>query len=327
MTGYEIIKRAIEFKHPPRIGIRFDEMGVNDTYIVTYGFGGNFQPDDPDQDEWGYTRQKTDMHNMGQVKAHPIQTIDDIESHSFPDPNDDARYEIIETILPYANDRYVLGYIGFGIFEQLHFLHGFADSLADLHLNPPLIERLLRIITDFKLGLIRNFHTRFPGLIHGVTMTDDWGTQQAAFISTPMWRRFFRPHYEQLIKAAHGAGMHFWLHSCGRVNELMPEFIDLGLDVINLQQPRALGIEEIGRRFRGKICFETLVDIQVTLPTGSAEQMNEEAALLLEHWATPEGGFILSDYDDSEAINASYEQKKRMFAAFQRAGKFNVNQT
>lgn len=327
MTGYEIIKRAIEFKSPPRIGIRFDEMGVNDTYIVTYGFGRNFRPDDPDRDEWGYTRQKTDMHNMGQVKAHPIRTIEDIENHPFPDPNDDARYEIIETILPYANDRYVLGYIGFGIFEQLHFLHGFTDSLADLHLNPPLIERLLDIITDFKLGLIRNFHKRFPGLIHGVTMTDDWGTQQATFISTPMWRRFFRPHYERLIRATHEAGMHFWLHSCGRVNELIPEFIDLGLDVINLQQPRALGIEEIGRRFRGKICFETLVDIQVTLPMGSAEQMDEEAAMLLDHWATPEGGFILSDYDDSAAINASYEQKKKMFEAFQRAGKFDDTQT
>jgi uroporphyrinogen-III decarboxylase len=218
----------------------------------------------------------------------------------------------------------VLGYIGFGIFEQLHFLHGFTDSLADLHLNPPLIERLLDIITGFKLALIANYRKRFPGMIHGVTMTDDWGTQQATFISVPMWRRFFRPRYEKLIDAAHDAGMHFWLHSCGRVNDLIPEFIDLGLDVINLQQPRALGIEEIGRRFRGKICFETLVDIQATLPAGSEAEINEEAALLLEHWATPEGGFILSDYDDPEAIQVSYEQKKTMFDAFKRAGKFDV---
>lgn len=327
MTGYEIIKRAIEFKRPPRIGIRFDELGVNDTYIVTYGFGSGFQCDNPDRDEWGYVRQKTDMRNMGQVREHPISTLQDADRHPFPNPDDDARYEIIETILPFASDRYVLGYIGFGIFEQLHFLHGFTESLADLYLNPPLIERLLDIILEFKLGLVRNYQQRFPGKIHGVTMTDDWGTQQATFISVPMWRRFFRPRYEKLFRAVHAAGMHFWLHSCGRVNELIPEFIDLGLDVINLQQPRALGIEEIGRRFRGKICFESLIDIQATLPTGSQEQMNEEAALLLEQWGTPEGGFILGDYDDSEAIQVSYEQKKKMFEAFQQAGKFDVGQT
>jgi hypothetical protein len=91
-----------------------------------------------------------------------------------------------------------------------------------------------------------------------------------------------------------------------------------------LQQPRALGIEEIGREFRGQICFESLLDIQRTLPFGTREEMEREAQLLLEHWATPEGGFILSDYDESAAIQASHEQKRAMFEAFKKAGSFNV---
>lgn len=324
MTGYEIIKRAIEFQVPPRIGIRFDEIGVNDTYIVTYGFGRNYQPSDPGEDEWGCVMEKTDVSNMGQVKEHPIKTSDDLKGRRFPDPDDDARYEPVEMVLPYAGDRYALCFIGFGLFEQLHFLHGFSESLADLCLNPSLIEELLDIILEFKLGLVENLHRRFPGKIHGVTMTDDWGTQQSTFISVPMWRQFFRPRYERLFNAAHQAGMHFWLHSCGRINDLMPEFVRLGLDVINLQQPRALGIEEIGARFRGKICFESLVDIQATLPVGTREDIEQEARLLLEHWATPQGGFILGDYDDSEAIQVSFERKKTMFEAFKRAGQFEV---
>ncbi|RJP71558.1 MAG: hypothetical protein C4532_07300 [Candidatus Abyssobacteria bacterium SURF_17] len=325
MTSREIITKAIEFKHPERIGIIFDEMGVNDTYIVTYGFGRDFSPSHPEEDEWGYVREKTDKRNMGQVKAHPIRVLEDLKKHRFPDVEDATRYEAVEAVLPYAGDRYVLAYIGFGLFEQLHFLHGFTDSLADLYLNPALIESLLDIILEFKLGLIRNFHGRFPGKIHGVTMTDDWGTQQSIFISVPMWRQFFRPRYEKLFRAAHDSGMHFWLHSCGRVNDLIPEFIDLGLDVINLQQPRALGIEEVGRRFRGEICFESLVDIQTTLPRGTREEIEQEARLLLAHWATSDGGFILSDYDDSEAIEVSYEQKKIMFEAFKKCGGFDVS--
>ncbi|UCD58490.1 MAG: hypothetical protein JSV16_05090 [Candidatus Hydrogenedentota bacterium] len=324
MTGYEIIKRAIEFKKPPRIGIRFDDIGVNDTYTITYGFGRDYRASEPEQDEWGCVREKTHLSNMGQVKRHPIRTSEDLRGYRFPDADDDTRYEAVETVLPYAGDRYVLGYIGFGLFEQLHFLHGFAESLADMYLNPSLITHLVDIILEFKLGIIKNFHTRFPDKIHGVTMTDDWGTQQTTFISVPMWRQFFRPRYEKLFTAAHDAGMHFWLHSCGRVNDLIPEFINLGLDVINLQQPRALGIEEIGRHFRGKICFESLIDIQATLPDGTPEEIEREAQLLLEHWSTQDGGFILSDYDDAEAIQVSYEQKKTMFEAFRQIGKFDV---
>lgn len=261
---------------------------------------------------------------MGQVKGHPIKTLDDLKKHCFPDAEDDVRYEATEMVLPYAGDRYVLAHIGNGLFEQLHFSHGFAETLADFYLNPPLIEGLLDIILEFRLGLVENFQKRFPGKIHGISMTDDWGTQQSLFMSVPMWRQFFRPRYAKLLDAVHKGGMHFWLHSCGRVNDVIPEFIDLGLDVINLQQPRALGIEEIGRRFRGKICFESLVDIQATLTRGTPEEIEEEARLLVEHWSTPEGGFILSDYDDSEAIQASYEQKKMMFEAFKRFGKFDV---
>ena len=324
MSGYEIIKRSIEFGSPSRIGVMFDEIGVNDVYTVTCGFGKDYNPSNPEEDEWGCFHEKTDMPNIGQVKQHPIKTEQDIDSHRFPDAEDAARYETVEMVLPFAGDRYVLGYIGNGPFERLHFLHGFTEALANMHLDPSLIERLLDVITEFHLGMIRNYRDRFPGKIHGITTTDDWGTQQAIFVSVPMWRRFFRPRYKKLIDAAHDAGMHFWLHSCGRVNELMPEFIDLGLDVINLQQPLALGIEEIGRDFRGKICFESLLDIQKTLPSGTREEMEQEAHLLLEHWATPEGGFILSDYDEPAAIQASYEQKKAMFEAFKKAGKFNV---
>jgi len=324
MTGYEIIKRAVEFNSPTRIGIRFDEVGVNDIYTVACGFGRNYAPSAPDEDEWGCIMERTDLPNMGQVKQHPIATAEDLVEHRFPDAEDGTRYEAVEMVLPYAEERYVLGYIGTGPFERLHFLHGFTETLTDMYLNPALIEELLDIIVDFQLGLIRNLRDRFPGKIHGVTTTDDWGTQQSLFLSVPMWRQFFKPRYKKLVDAAHDAGMHLWLHSCGRINELMPEFIDLGIDVINLQQPRALGIEEIGRDFRGKICFESLVDIQTTLPGGSREEIEREAQLLLEHWSTPEGGFILSDYDESDAIQAPYEQKKAMFDAFKKAGGFDV---
>jgi hypothetical protein len=77
-----------------------------------------------------------------------------------------------------------------------------------------------------------------------------------------------------------------------------------------------LGIEEVGRQFRGKLCFESLCDIQHTLPYKSEGDIREEAALLLKHWGTPTGGFILSDYGDGRAIGVDDKVKQVMLDAF-----------
>jgi len=108
------------------------------------------------------------------------------------------------------------------------------------------------------------------------------------------------------------------MHTCGKVNEIIGDLIDMGLDVISLQQPRVLGIEEIGRRFRGHICFESLCDIQRTLPCEGPKQIRDEAKLLLKHWATGKGGFILSDYREGEAIGVEVQRRKVMLEAFQK---------
>ena len=67
----------------------------------------------------------------------------------------------------------------------------------------------------------------------------------------------------------------------------------------------------------GKVCFSSLCDIQHTLPYKSEKEIREEAELLLRHWGTKDGGFILSDYGDGEAIGVADEKKAAMLRAFQ----------
>jgi len=85
-----------------------------------------------------------------------------------------------------------------------------------------------------------------------------------------------------------------------------------------MQQPRAYGLVEFGQQFRGKVCFLTTVDIQTTLPHGDPEQVREEARLLLEHWSTPEGGFIVFNYGDPEALGIPPGMTEVMFEEFVR---------
>jgi hypothetical protein len=93
-------------------------------------------------------------------------------------------------------------------------------------------------------------------------------------------------------------------------------FIAAGVDVMNMQQPRAYGIEELGRRFRGRIAFLSTVDIQATLPTGRADLVLREAHELVEHWSVPEGGFIVFNYGDGEGIRVGSDMTSVMFEAF-----------
>ncbi len=322
MTSYEIVRRAIEFDRPERLPIQMGALGIDDTCGMGIGPAEGWQPIAPGADEWGCVWERppvgSGITNMGQPKGHPLTSLDRMDEIPWPDPTDDARYAPIEAALAQAGDRYVLSGVGFHFFERMHYLRGMPDLFIDMHERPRLVHELAERVMAFPIGVARELGRRFGGRIHGFTTTDDWGTQQACFLSLPMWREFFKGRYTRIFRAVHDAGMHMWLHSCGHVNDVVGEWIDCQLDVVNLQQPRNLGIEEMGRRYRGRICFQSLCDIQTTLPFGNDDDIREEAALLLEHWGTPAGGFILSDYGDGDAIGVPLAKKRVMLEAFTR---------
>lgn len=317
MSSYEVVRRAIEFERPERLPLRFEALGLSDVHNVSWNQIGTGDKSLPQAiDEWGCLWVRSEMDDMGQVKGHPLADWRALAHFRWPDPDDPAFYEGMEKRFSGSEGKYVITSIFMLLFERMHALHGFENTLVDLYLERERIEMLADRIVEFDLGIIRNIARRFPGCIHGLGFTDDWGTQQAVFVNPRLWDEFFKPRYRRIFDAIHEAGWHVWMHSCGRINAILESLIEIGLDVINLQQPRALGIEELGQQFRGHICFESLCDIQHTLPFKGAKEIREEALLLLKHWAVPSGGFILSDYGDGQAIGVELEKKRIMLDAF-----------
>lgn len=318
MTSYEIVRRAVEFDGPERLPVRFSSLGLDDTFGVGLQAAAGWQPSQPREDEWGvvWTLPPEGISNMGQPLGHNLPSLDALEEIHWPNPHDDHRFEAIPARLEQAGDKYVMVGCGFTFFERMHYLRGMPNLFIDLYENPEKVHELAERVIAFPIGIAQEIGRRFRGKVHGFAMTDDWGTQQAPFTSIPMFREFFKPYYRRLFDAIHEAGMHAWMHSCGHVNDIVEEWIDCGLDVVNLQQPTNLGIVEMGSRYRGRICFESLCDIQMTLPWKSATEIQAEAALLLEHWATGQGGFVLSDYGDGAAIGVPLDKKRIMLQAF-----------
>lgn len=310
MTSKEIVHRAIEFEKPSRLPALFGALGVSD---VT-GLGPRLTPEEEalsaDKiDPWGCRWAQTEMKNMGQVVGHPMRAPDDWENLRLPDYTDPRRYEHLAQAAEEAraSEKYVRAGIFMVLNERLQALLGFENffmAIADDDERPALLALADKIV-DAHITLVRELTSRAPGVIDGWGMSDDWGTQQAAYVSGEFWMEHFGPRYRRLFDAMQEAGCQVSVHSCGKVNEIVECYLQVGVKAVNLQQPRCLGIEEMGQRFRGRITFETLADIQATLPTGDPQRIRADARDLFTHWATPEGGLILADYGNGEAIGVT----------------------
>lgn len=326
LTSYEVVRRAIEFGTPDRIPLRFAEFGFDDTHSVAPNQILPFEHQDQHEniDEWGCLWVRSRLDNMGQVKGHPLAEWNALDRYRWPDPDNPALYEGMDGKLAGAENKYVLTEVIFTLFERLHMLHGYLETLQDLLLERERIEMVTERILEYDMRVIDNLSHKLPNAIHGICFTDDWGTQQGPMINPELWRSFFKPLYRRLFDQVHGIGWHVWLHSCGKINALLEDFVELGLDVGNFEQPRTLGIEEIGNRFRGRLCFAGPCDIQQTLPQKDEQQIFDEAKLLINCWGTPQGGFIGQDKDLEESYGATVKKRFAMLNAFQKHDRWRI---
>ncbi len=320
MSSEELVRKAIEFNCPERLPFFQHEHAdipddVLDIWEMDRAQSGWFF-DDPRPDDWGCVWKATDIKSMGQVVGHPLADWSALKTYRPPDHRNPYYFERVAEELRNAGGRYVVVTSHFNLIERLHMLRGFEQTMQDFYLAPEKIEKTLDLILEHKIGLFRELYRRFGGRIHGLFLSDDWGTQQGTYVSPETFAAFFLDRYTTMFSEIHALGYHAILHSCGKVNDFVPFFIEAGADVLNMQQPRAYGIEEIGRLYAGKICFLTTVDIQSTLPRGIDREIIDEAELLVKSWSTPEGGFIVFNYGDPAAINVRPEISRVMFAAF-----------
>ena len=135
MTGKEVVRRAIEFKNPARLPVRFGYFGMDDTFYLKWNqIIGVDENSRQSYDEWGCLWERSEQDNMGQVKGHPLLDWDDLKNYKFPDPNHPSLYSgMEEQYRENAEGKYVFFEIFMLLFERLHSLRGFNNVLMDLY--------------------------------------------------------------------------------------------------------------------------------------------------------------------------------------------------
>jgi len=153
------------------------------------------------------------------------------------------------------------------------------------------------------------------------------GDRKALFVCPEKWREIFKPRYKKEFELIHKLGMKVLFHSCGYVWDIIGDLIEIGVDVLNLEQPLVFstekinGIDRLAKEFGGKVCFESLVDPQRTLDYGSKEEIVQEAKHLIQTLGKYNGGFIALA-DGGGALGIVPEENIRiMMQAFKEYGK------
>ena len=325
MPSWELVTRAIEFRHPERLPFVQHKIAdlpddVLECFEADRSKAGWFL-DHPGMDDWGCgweSLHPENPHDIGQVTYHPLEDWSAFDRWMPPNPHDDFYYERIEPVLAQAGDRYVMLSSSMTLNERHRALRGFANALMDYYLEPEKTNKLLDMIIEFHIEQVEELAKRFRGRFHGVWLSEDWGTQEAPFLPVEVFEEYYVKRSKALADTAHAHGLHLIMHSCGKINDLIPGLIKSGIDCMNMQQARTYGIAELGKIARGKMAFFAPADHQYTLPQGDPDEIRKDVYEIMEHWCTDAGGVVAFGMDKT-VFGASNEAHEVMLYAFKEA--------
>ena len=252
-------------------------------------------------DEWGITWEKPESSLYYEPVGHPLEnaTIDDLDRYNWPNTSDPGRVEGLNEKAKYLYEKTNYAIIadmhGLGVFETSWMLRGFAKFLEDLLINKEFAWTLLEIVTDLKIQLYHQYLKSVGKYIQVVMTADDVSMENSLIISPELYREMIKPFHKKLWHSIkNDTYAYLFLHSCGSVYELITDFIDLGVDILNPVQTTAKNMEpkKLKEQFGDKISFWGGIDTRYILPNGTMKEIEEEVRHKIQELA-PGGGYVL----------------------------------
>lgn len=214
-------------------------------------------------DEWGIGWKHAADGTGANPVRHPIQDwaqLDDYLRNQAPDPREPGRLaEALPTLAKHGKSKYCVGALNLSLFERLFAVRGMAQVLEDMYTHPEELARLGEAIANYAIGLVSEWGKTD---VSAVFFTDDVGSQNALMMSPAMWRRYLKEHFRRIFAEAHRCGMDVWFHSCGNIASIIPDLIEIGIDVLDPLQPGPLNLAEVARQYGGKVAFSGAIDDQ-----------------------------------------------------------------
>lgn len=184
---------------------------------------------------------------------------------------------------------YILAMFYGSHFEKAWFARGIDNFLCDLAGNRDYAKLMLDTIIRKNLVMLENMLCCED--IDGVLLGSDWGSQKSMLMSPACWRELLAPGEKKEYDLIHAAGKDVWVHSCGCIEAILPDLIEMGVNVLNPLQPECMDIFEIKRKYGDKLAFWGGISTQQTLPLGSPADVRRETREVITAMSKG-GGYI-----------------------------------
>lgn len=260
--------------------------------------------------EWRMPKQGGFYYDM---THHPLRGDDPaaIDRHPWPNPRDPARWTGMVQQAKALHDAgeflVVLGTVPMtsGLLQTSQWLQGYEDSYCNLAGNPAFTHKLIDKLAELDVAFWESFLPAVGRYLDVVLYADDFAGQNGMLMSPAMYRRYFKPRYRDIFTTIrrHAPLVKIFFHSCGAVRDLIPELIDLGVDILNPVQVSAAGMDTraLKKEFGRDIVFwGGGVDTQEVLPRGTPQQVRDEVRRRIEDLA-PGGGFVFNTVHNIQA--------------------------
>jgi uroporphyrinogen decarboxylase len=225
-----------------------------------------------------------------------LQTMDDVESYPWPAADAFDYSGVAEGCRRIEEFAVCVGGAGSpDIVNGVSRGRGMEQVLLDIAMRDEVGLAIIDKRVDLEYDVLRRTLEAADGLVDILCLGEDCGTQHGRLVSPADFDEVFRPRLQRFIDLAHEFGARAMMHSCGDTHELMPTFIEMGLDVLDAMQPEPPGMdpETIRAACRGKLAFCGLISTQQTLPYGTVDECRAEARHRIDTIA-PGGGYIFA---------------------------------
>jgi uroporphyrinogen decarboxylase len=230
--------------------------------------------------------------------ARPLRdaaTIADVEAFAWPDPDDFSIEELTPERRIHLQSLSVMSPSLPPIFCTLCELMGMDVALMNLLLAPSVVEAALVRIAEISLELERRTLDTYGDLLHQIRIWDDVADKRGMLFRPDLWRRLLRPHLAEAFALAKSRSVFVHYHCCGVMHEIIPDLIDIGMDILEPCQVHLPGMEpeRLKREYGQHITFWGAVNTQHTLPFGTPNEVRCEVRERVRVLGRG-GGYVLS---------------------------------
>ena len=226
--------------------------------------------------EWGIGSRAGSVAHFTEM-LHPMQscqTVDEVASYPFPDEAADYRWEEVPAQAAAAQTAgsAAIAYMHCTIFEISWYLRGMEEFLQDLLIDPEMACAIMDRVLSLRVACAERFASAGVDMLQ---LGDDVSTQLDMMLSPALWRRYIKPRLAEVIAAAKRIKPDILLfyHGDGNLQKIIPDLIEIGVDVLNPVQPECMDPVEIKRLYGDRLSFWGTVGTQTTMPFGTAAQV------------------------------------------------------